>query len=259
MNYKVKAGEYLEQIANRYGQHWEKVWNAPENQALAAKRKTPDLLYPGDELFIPEIEQQPVEINTDSKHRFRVNRREREVSLRLIEETGQPVADLEYEIHIDAFETQNGTIGSDGMLTFKTPIQAQSALLKLPAINAEFTLSIGELEPISRLRGVQQRLKNLGYDPGPLDGIYGPRTQRALLRFQQVNDLSLTSQADGETRQKLERLHDGVERSLNPEDESGTPVKVQPKEEGSDTQQALENELPNYEADEQERYDESTS
>jgi peptidoglycan hydrolase-like protein with peptidoglycan-binding domain len=35
-----------------------------------------------------------------------------------------------------------------------------------------------------RVREVQRRLSRLGYAPGPVDGIFGPRTERAAARFQ---------------------------------------------------------------------------
>ena len=56
------------------------------------------------------------------------------------------------------------------------------------------TLSVGE---------VQKRLLELGYKPGPADGKMGPSTIRALKKFQQDNNLSMTGQANSETVAKL--------------------------------------------------------
>lgn len=39
------------------------------------------------------------------------------------------------------------------------------------------------------VRRIQARLKELGFDPGPLDGVFGPRTREAVLRFQQARHL----------------------------------------------------------------------
>jgi hypothetical protein len=39
--------------------------------------------------------------------------------------------------------------------------------------------------PSTRVAVVQRRLGELGYQPGPVDGIYGARTARAALRFQE--------------------------------------------------------------------------
>ncbi|MCL6581931.1 MAG: peptidoglycan-binding protein, partial [Firmicutes bacterium] len=35
----------------------------------------------------------------------------------------------------------------------------------------------------------QERLQRLGFDPGPLDGIFGPRTEAAVTRFQRSRGL----------------------------------------------------------------------
>jgi peptidoglycan hydrolase-like protein with peptidoglycan-binding domain len=35
-------------------------------------------------------------------------------------------------------------------------------------------------------RQVQQALRRLGYDPGPVDGVLGPLTRAAIRRFQQA-------------------------------------------------------------------------
>jgi putative peptidoglycan binding protein len=61
-----------------------------------------------------------------------------------------------------------------------------------------FTVKIGKKEafsnvltirrfPLDVLAGVQQRLKELGIDPGPTDGIYGSLTQKAVRAFQERN------------------------------------------------------------------------
>lgn len=43
------------------------------------------------------------------------------------------------------------------------------------------------------VRGLQQRLKDLGYDPGTIDGRYGPTTQMAVWAFEKVNRIKVTS------------------------------------------------------------------
>jgi Bacterial protein of unknown function (DUF937)/Putative peptidoglycan binding domain len=53
------------------------------------------------------------------------------------------------------------------------------------------------------IRQVQQALKNQGQYPGPIDGIMGPRTRRALRDFQKANGLEQTGTVDEATMQKL--------------------------------------------------------
>ncbi len=51
-------------------------------------------------------------------------------------------------------------------------------------------------EESDRVRRVQERLLELGFDPGPVDGSYGPKTQAAVEAFERSHR-RLTSQADG--------------------------------------------------------------
>lgn len=50
---------------------------------------------------------------------------------------------------------------------------------------------------------IQQRLSEIGYQPGPADGKMGKNTVEALKKFQQDNNLVKTGQADNETVVKL--------------------------------------------------------
>ncbi|NIV98655.1 hypothetical protein GWN26_05700, partial [Candidatus Saccharibacteria bacterium] len=43
---------------------------------------------------------------------------------------------------------------------------------------------------------VQKKLKELGYDPGAIDGIWGKKTTSAIRRFQRDNGLHVTGQLD---------------------------------------------------------------
>jgi peptidoglycan hydrolase-like protein with peptidoglycan-binding domain len=70
-----------------------------------------------------------------------------------------------------------------------------------------FTLFLGDLDPIEEFRGIQGRLRNLGFSCGRLDGKPGPRTEAALKEFQHQYDLDVTGKVDGQTRDKLKELH----------------------------------------------------
>lgn len=54
--------------------------------------------------------------------------------------------------------------------------------------------------PPLNIAAVQQCLKSAGHDPGVIDGVPGPRTRSALLRFQKAGGLPTTGVADDETR-----------------------------------------------------------
>jgi peptidoglycan hydrolase-like protein with peptidoglycan-binding domain len=49
----------------------------------------------------------------------------------------------------------------------------------------------------------QQRLKEFGYDPGPINGMVGGHTTEALRRFQTERGLPVTGELDRETARRL--------------------------------------------------------
>ncbi len=57
------------------------------------------------------------------------------------------------------------------------------------------------------IRSVQARLTTLGYDPGPVDGMMGPKTRSAIERFQGESGLERTGEP---TLGLLERLDKAV-------------------------------------------------
>ncbi len=50
-----------------------------------------------------------------------------------------------------------------------------------------------------KVRLLQERLGKLGYNPGPADGIFGPKTERAVLDFQREKGLSMDGVVGAET------------------------------------------------------------
>ncbi|MEX2220159.1 MAG: BON domain-containing protein [Candidatus Rokuibacteriota bacterium] len=53
------------------------------------------------------------------------------------------------------------------------------------------------------VRMAQEKLKDKGFDPGPVDGIWGPRTADAVGEYQGKENMTVTKRLDGETRAKL--------------------------------------------------------
>lgn len=51
----------------------------------------------------------------------------------------------------------------------------------------------------SRVRELQQALVEAGFDPGPIDGVFGPRTEAALRSYQAAQGYEVTGIADVET------------------------------------------------------------
>ncbi len=54
-----------------------------------------------------------------------------------------------------------------------------------------------------KVKEVQAALKSKGMDPGPEDGVMGPKTQAALREFQKSNSLQATGRIDEKTASAL--------------------------------------------------------
>jgi len=54
-----------------------------------------------------------------------------------------------------------------------------------------------------QVKSLQKALQEKGMDPGPIDGIIGPRTQAALRAYQKDQKLPETGRLDSQTREKL--------------------------------------------------------
>lgn len=54
------------------------------------------------------------------------------------------------------------------------------------------------------VREAQRALRDLGYHPGPIDGMFGPQTRIALEKYQLAEKLPVTGQLDAETMERLD-------------------------------------------------------
>lgn len=63
-----------------------------------------------------------------------------------------------------------------------------------------------------KTKQIQSLLLNIGYNPGPIDGIYGPKTRRAILKFQNETNLPKSGKP---SEYLLEILHYLVNGKLN--------------------------------------------
>ncbi|QRK13157.1 peptidoglycan-binding protein [Archangium violaceum] len=210
--HKVQPGECLDAIALRYGfSDWNHVYNHPKNEALRKKRPNPHLLHPGDVVFIPELQKQDRRFATGQTHQFIYKRPMRELRLNLRDEQGEPLRNMPYLLEVDGVAS-DGTTDGDGHLVHKVPVKAESA--KLAVGEREWTVRIGFLNPVrdtddEGISGVQARLRNLGFDPGPIEGKLSPQLRDAICSFEVLHGLEVTGEPSGKTLDKLLDVHGG--------------------------------------------------
>jgi hypothetical protein len=217
----VREGECLAQIASRHGfADAGPILADPANQALFARpgdraevasaRPNPNVLRPGDQIVVPAPQLKQVEVATGRQHRCKVKLPRKQLRVVLRDHDGEPLANTEYLLRVRD-EERVGTTDGQGLLRERIPAGVPEVELEL--LGRVLTLRLGRLEPLASASepglaaGVQARLRNLGYDPGPSDGKIGRRTRAALASFQADHQLSITAKPDEPTLAKLEELH----------------------------------------------------
>lgn len=189
-NHTVQQGDCLVRIATSYGfRDFRTIYDHPGNAALKRKRPDPNLLFPGDVVFIPDKQQRNQPAATDKVHRFRVPNPRRMLRLVLEDLSGQKMVAEPYTLDIEGTVIR-GVTDADGLIEHPIAMDAVSGTLT----TARFTwpLHVAHLNPLEDtgddgVTGMQARLRNLGYDPGPIDGIAGPLTAEAVRAFQEDN------------------------------------------------------------------------
>ncbi|BCD99507.1 peptidoglycan-binding domain-containing protein [Marinagarivorans cellulosilyticus] len=75
-----------------------------------------------------------------------------------------------------------------------------------PEFKVEYVIAVKQLEPADTAKGAQQRLENLDFTTGPIDGNVAETTQAAIYDFQVLHNLEPTGLLDEETMIKLEEV-----------------------------------------------------
>jgi hypothetical protein len=202
----VIQGDCMNSIAADHGFFWRTLWDHPANAAIVGKRKDPNILLRGDRVHIPEKRRRMEECPTTRVHRFRVRNVPAKLNLRLLTEDGDPRSGLEYVVTIDG-HTRKGTTDAEGYMRLSIPPNAREGTLLLPESEEEYELSLGHIDPITEVSGVQARLSNLGYYFGEVSGAMDPKTRGALWRFQSNAGMNPTGELDDETRAALQQAY----------------------------------------------------
>jgi len=203
----VRQGDTTTSIAQEHGFFWETIWDHPNNEELKSSRENPNVLHPGDVIFIPERRERQESGATEQRHRFRRKGVPERLRLRLLDEDDEPRADISYSLEIDG-NLFTGTTDSEGMIEHSIPPNAGTGrLLVGDSQEEEHELNLGHLDPISEISGVQARLKNLNLYLGEVNGEMNDETGLAIMEFQQRHDLEETGEMNDETRGQLEEVH----------------------------------------------------
>ena len=214
----VEQGEYLSKIAKRYGfANWHLIYDDPNNSDLRKLRPDPNVLLPGDTIYIPDKSERVQSCSTDRRHVFQLGQVETILRVLLKDDEDRPYANMEYQVQVpEEHASRKGTTDQTGKLEQQIPVSINTVDLILPDVGLAWTLQVGHLDPVHDeqinkpiVTGIQARLQNLGYDCGPVDGILGPRTTAALQEFQKdvLHRMDPTGDLDKDTRDALQKEH----------------------------------------------------
>ena len=208
----VVQGEHVAGIAARYGfSDYRTIWDHPNNAPLKDRRQNPNVLFPGDSLFIPDRETAEYQRPTDKRHRF--VRRQTALRLRVIlqDEYERLIANARCLLVVDN-ESRQVTSGADGKIEQEIPFSASHCVLiiqdasQTPHSGISIPIRIGHLDPVDEVSGQQGRLRGLGYFTGEIDGKPGPDFRMAVEEFQCEHDLAVDGICGKATQAKLKQV-----------------------------------------------------
>ena len=174
----VNQGEHMSGISAEEGfANFHTIFDRPEN-ADVKKQRDPHVLFPGDQIFIPDREDRKESRDTDAVHTFQTDIKPLFLRCKLLDINGTPIAKADCDVTIDsdpapAVTTDGNGIGEErlGRLAKTAQIKAhlpppKSAPTPPPDVTVTFDVHIGSLNPETKCSGQQARLNNMGYFAG---------------------------------------------------------------------------------------------
>ena len=210
--YTVKQGDHLARIAEEHGfTDYKTIWNDPNNADLKQKRQNPNVLFPGDQVYIPDKEMREESRPTEKHHKFQVSKQTLQLRLTLEDLYEKPIANTACELIIDQ-DLHKVTTDGDGKLQLEIPATAQQGFLTIKGPETPFQdetipIQIGHLDPVEELSGQKARLNNLGYCAGDVAGKADDDFESAVEEFQCDNALTVDGICGPATQSKLKKVH----------------------------------------------------
>ena len=170
--------------------------------AATSQRENPLIKAVQTELQAMGLYQGPLDGRMGAQTRAAIEAYELSAGLSV---TGEPSPRLVSHIRLSNDATVSTASLQQSAPSLQSSEDALDAIAALIAReSAEEATTSGLLpRPDETVKSVQFNLKQLGFDPGPVDGLMGPGTERAIRAFQTAHGLPVTGQPDNELMRKL--------------------------------------------------------
>lgn len=206
-DYQVRPGDCLQSIADEHGHFWKTIWDHADNADLRRVRKDPMVIQPGDRLTIPPLEAGNESGGTEQRHRFRRKGVPAVLKIQLLRD-GEPRADEPWTLELDGNHL-DGSTDDEGRITLTIPPGARRGLLRVGEGEDETiqAIDLGHLAPHDTVRGVQQRLNNLGFYEGLEDGCWSEAVRHAIDAFLSTTEGRCDDELNESTLTKIRDAH----------------------------------------------------
>lgn len=197
--YTVQQGDCISSLAAKFGLPFQAIWDDPGNADLKQKRPDPNVLFPGDEVVIPDKRLQEENRPVDALHSFKKKDAPTHVKIRLLLDF-EPRGGESYELQV-AGRILKGATDGDGYFEEEIPPDAESGVLLVgtsPTVEV-FQIGFGHLDPVDTDDGVRKRLEALGYDAET-------SVEGAVKAFQTKQNMDANGTVDDALRAKLKEV-----------------------------------------------------
>lgn len=176
----VQDGEHLSGIAAEEGfGNFHTIFDHPENADLKNNRDA-HVLFPGDQVFVPDRQDRDESRSTDAAHQFQTDIPPLFLRCRLLDVNGTPITNATCNLTIDSAAVPDVTTDGKGILEQQIGRPAKIAAITAhlpppkaadpdaapPDVTVVFDVRIGRLNPETKCSGQQARLNNLAYFAG---------------------------------------------------------------------------------------------
>lgn len=206
--YVVRQGDYLTKLAFVHGFDVDEVWGHEKNKALAELRKDPNVLAPGDVIYLPVKPKEGLPIQKGATNKYVAKVPKVPVNLRFQDASG-PMGNVKFVVEGGLATPAEGTTDGEGKIKLRVPAYVRELRVRFPEEDRTSVVRIGDLDPLEERSGIAARLAQLGYLSAPRPGreLTDARLSAALHAFQEAQGIEPTGEADDATRAAVKKAY----------------------------------------------------